>query len=260
MADLEQRRDDGVLVLTLNRPERRNALSDAMLRELIAALEEAAGDPEVGAVVLAGAGGAFCAGGDVKAMASGPAPGFEERMEAFRWKHRAPMLLRQIPKVVVAAVEGAAFGAGLGLALACDLRVASASARFGTAFARVGYSGDFGVSQFLLQLVGPARARELLILAEPVGAEEALRIGMATRVVPDGTALEEAVALARRLAAGPRVAYGYMKRNLLAAETLDLQGMLDMEAIHQVRAGMTEDFREAALAFTEKRTPVFRGR
>ena len=163
-------------------------------------------------------------------------------------------------KVTIAMVRGAAAGAGLSLALECDLRVASDTARFATAFARVGYSGDFGGSWYLTQLVGTAKARELYYTADIVDAQQALALGIANRVVPDTRLEEEAMALAGRLARGPRVAYRYMKRNFNAAESGTLKDSLDLEAWHHTRCGMTEDHREAAKAFVEKREPVFKGR
>jgi 2-(1,2-epoxy-1,2-dihydrophenyl)acetyl-CoA isomerase len=263
MSDLLERTADGVTVLTLNRPERLNAMSRPMLDALLEALPRLAEDPSVGAVVLAGAGRGFCAGGDVKAMAEGTetagttleekAQGLRSRMEVSRWLH-------EMPKPTIAMVRGPAAGAGLSLALACDLRIAGDSARFGTAFARVGYSGDFGGSFFLTRLVGTARARELYYTADLLDAPQALALGLVNRVVPDARLEEETLALAARLARGPRTAYRYMKRNLNAAESGTLGELLDLEAWHHTRCGMTEDHREAARAFVEKREPVFRGR
>jgi 2-(1,2-epoxy-1,2-dihydrophenyl)acetyl-CoA isomerase len=254
---------DGVAVLTLNRPDRLNALSPRMLQGLLEALPRLAEDPAVGAVVLTGAGRAFCAGGDVKAMAEAReaegvtleerAQGLRSRMEVSRWLH-------ELPKPTIAMVRGAAAGAGLSLALACDLRIAGDSARFGTAFARVGYPGDFGGSFFLSALVGTAKARELYFTADLVDAAEAHRLGLVNRVVPDARLEDETLTLAARLARGPQIAYRYMKRNLNAAEHGTLAEVLDLEAWHQARCGLTEDHREAARAFVEKREPVFRGR
>ena len=254
---------DKVVVLTLNRPDRLNAMSPPMLDALLEALPRLAADPEIGVVVLTGAGRGFCAGGDVKAMAEGresagttleeKAQGLRSRMEVSRWLH-------EMPKPTLAMVRGAAAGAGLSLALACDLRVASDSARFATAFARVGYSGDFGGSWFLTQLVGTAKARELYLTADIVDAQQALALGIVNRVVPDVRLEDETMALAARLARGPRIAYRYMKRNFNAAESGTLKDLLDLEAWHHTRCGMTEDHREAAKAFVEKREPVFRGR
>lgn len=254
---------DGVATLTMNRPERLNALSRPMLDALASTLPRLAEDPAVGVVVLTGAGRAFCAGGDVKAMAEGgemPDATLEERAQALRTRMEAARLLHEMPKPTIAMVRGAAAGAGLSLALACDLRIAAESARFGTAFARVGYSGDFGGSFFLTQLVGTARARELYFTAELVDAARALAWGLVNRVVADDRLEAETMALATRLARGPRIAYRYMKRNLNAAESGTLRDVLDLEAWHHTRTGLTEDHREAARAFVEKREPVFRGR
>src|SRR5262249_41138132 len=168
--------------------------------------------------------------------------------------------LHEMPKVTIAMVRGAAAGAGLSLALACDLRVASDSARFATAFARVGYSGDFGGSWDLTPPVRPAHARGRYYTADIGDAQHALALGLANRVVPDARLEEETMALAGRLARGPRVAYRYMKRNFNAAESGTLRDSLDLEALHHTRCGMTEDHREAAKAFVEKREPLFRRR
>ena len=254
---------DGVALLTLNRPDRLNAMSQAMLDGLEEALPRLADDSSIGVVVLTGAGRGFCAGGDVRAMAEGSemagttleerAPGLRARMEVSRWLH-------EMPKPTIAMVRGAAAGAGLSLALACDLRIAGETARFGTAFARVGYSGDFGGSYFLTRLVGTAKARELYFTADLLDAQQALALGLVNRVIPDARLEEETMALATRLAQGPRIAYRYMKRNLNAAETGSLTELMDLEAWHHTRCGMTEDHREAAKAFVEKRQPVFKGR
>jgi 2-(1,2-epoxy-1,2-dihydrophenyl)acetyl-CoA isomerase len=254
---------DGVATLTLNRPERLNALSAPILDGLLAALSRLAADSAVGAVVLTGAGRAFCAGGDVKAMAEGrefAETGLEDKAHGLRSKMEVSRLLHEIPKPTIAMVRGAAAGAGLSMALACDLRVAGESAKFATAFARVGYSGAFGGSWFLTQLVGTAKARELYYTAEIVDARHAMALGIVNRVVPDETLEDEALTLARKLAQGPRVALRYMKRNMNAAETQTLAQCLDLEALHHTRTGFTEDHKEAARAFVEKREPVFKGR
>ena len=262
-ADLLEVVKDGVAVLTFNRPDRLNALNRPMLDALMEALPRLAEDSAVGAVVVTGAGRAFCSGGDVKAMAEGAGDlggqGMEERAHALRTRMEVSRWLHELPKPTIAMVRGAAAGAGLSIALACDLRVASDNARFGTAFARVGYSGDFGGSYFLTQLVGTAKARELYFTADLVDAPQALALGMVNRVVPDASLEQETMALATRLAQGPRVAYRYMKRNLNAAEHASLAECFDLEAWHHTRTGMTEDHREAARAFVEKRAPVFKG-
>ena len=257
--DLLEAIDGGVAVLTLNRPDRLNALSEEMVASLCSALPRLGADPAVGAIVLTGAGRGFCAGGDVKRMATAEQT-MEERQEGLRWRHESVRLLRTIGTVVIAAVNGPAAGAGLSLALACDLRIAARSARFRTAFAGVGFSGDFGGSWSLTRLVGTAKAREMYYLNPQIDAEEAARLGMVTQVVDDAALMDETMAIARRIANGPRIAFSYMKRNLHAAETEPLQTVLDMEALGQARTGATEDHKEAARAFVEKRAPVFRGR
>ncbi len=259
MPDLIETVEDGVATLTLNRPERLNAFSPEMTALLIAALTRLNTDSAVGAILLTGAGRGFCAGGDVKRMSTATET-LEERQESLRTRHQVITLLRTIGKVVIAAVNGPAAGAGFSLALACDLRIAAQSARFRTAFAGMGYSGDFGGTWSLTRLVGTAKARELYYLDPVIDAAEAERLGLVTRVVEDAALLDTARTMARRIADGPRIAFGIMKRNLHAAETEPLQTVLDMEAAGQARAGMTEDHREAAQAFVEKRRPVFRGR
>ena len=261
--DLIEQVKDGVAVLTLNRPDRLNAMSRPMLDALLEALPRLAEDPEIGVVVLTGAGRGFCAGGDVKAMAEGNELGghtMEERAQALRSRMETSRWLHEMPKPTIAMMRGPAAGAGLSLAMACDMRIASDTIRLGTAFARVGYSGDFGGSYYLTQLVGTAKARELYFTADLLDAQQALGLGLVNRVVADARLEEETMALASRLARGPRVAYRYMKRNMNAAETASLKDMLDLEAWHHTRTGMTEDHREAARAFVEKREPQFKGR
>ena len=259
--DLLARVEDGVAVLTMNRPERRNAFSGEMLRALAETLAAVEVDDEVGCVVLTGAGGGFCAGGDVKGMAaaSQDGVGFDAQVHRQRLNHHATAgRLHRMPKPTIAALPGAAAGAGLSLALACDLRYASPNAVMTTAFARVGFAGDYGGTWFLTRLVGPSKARELYFFAERVSADEALRLGLLNAVFDD---LEsEVLARAKRLAAGPRVAYRYMKENLNRALEADLEEVLDLEATHHLRTGLTEDHREAASAFVEKREPQFHGR
>jgi 2-(1,2-epoxy-1,2-dihydrophenyl)acetyl-CoA isomerase len=260
--------EDGVATLTFNRPERRNALSAGMFTGLERALIEAASADDIRCVVLTGAGGAFCAGGDVKGMAegqgsgdSGGGRGVDGAVQRQRQWHRATSArLYELPKPVVASLPGAAAGAGLALALACDLRIAAESAVLLTAFANVGFSGDFGGTFFLTQLVGSAKARELYYLSERIDAREAERIGLVNRVVAAEKLEAETRELAARLAHGPSVAYGYMKENLNRAVGGELYECLDAEATHHVHTAFTEDHRNAVKAFVEKRTPVFRGR
>ena len=260
MPDLLEAVENGVAWLTLNRPERLNALSPEMTGSLSETLQRLATDREVGAIVITGAGRGWCAGGDVKTMeARGRDQTVEDRAEGLRRSHQLPLLLRTMPKIVIAAINGPVAGAGLGLALACDLRIAGRSARFGTAFARIGYSGDYGGSWSLTRLIGTAKARELYFTADIIDADKAAELGIVNRVVGDDELLAETMSLARRIADGPLVALGYMKRNLLAAETEDFQTVLDLEAEHQARCAFTEDHKEAVAAFVEKRRPVFKG-
>ena len=268
--DLLARVEDGVGVLTMHRPHRRNALSPAMLGALGRMLARFEVDDEVGCVVVTGAGGAFCSGGDVKAMAGvadegGGAGarrvGLDERIHLQRLDQRAVSgRLFEMPKPTLASLPGPAAGAGLSIALACDLRYAAASAVLTTAFARVGFAGDYGGTWFLTRLVGPSKARELYFLSPRLSAAEAEALGMLNGVFPDESLEDESMAIARRLAAGPRVAYRYMKENLNRAVFGELGECLDMEAAHHIRTGLTDDHREAAAAFVEKRDPVFKGR
>ena len=179
-----QKLDHGLLTITMNRPDRRNALNPDMTRGLVEAARRAAEDHEVRAVLLRGAGGTFCVGGDVKSMAEGRAPlPFEAKMANLRRGMEVSRILHEMPKPVVAQVDGAAAGAGLSIALACDLRVASASAKITTAFAKVGLSGDYGGTYFLTHLLGSAKARELYLTSPVLTAQEALALGIVTRVV-----------------------------------------------------------------------------
>jgi 2-(1,2-epoxy-1,2-dihydrophenyl)acetyl-CoA isomerase len=256
--------EDRVAILTMNRPERRNAFSNPMLEGLAAALRDAEQAADVGCVVLTGAGGAFCAGGDVKAMAEGGGGedrGIDAAIHAQRLIQRETAgRIYTMPKPVIAALPGAAAGAGFSLALSCDLRIAADTAVLLTAFARVGFSGDWGGSYFLTQLVGSAKARELYFLSERVDAKEAERLGLVNQVVPAANLEEHSLALARRLASGPTVAYRYMKENLNRAVGGDAMQCLDLEATHHVHTGRTRDHREATKAFVEKREPIFEGR
>jgi 2-(1,2-epoxy-1,2-dihydrophenyl)acetyl-CoA isomerase len=260
MSDLLEAIEDGVAWLTLNRPERLNALSTEMTGALTDALNRFATDREVGCVVIGGAGRGWCSGGDVKSMeARGRDQTVEDRVEGLRRSHQLPLLMRNCPKPIVGMINGPVAGAGLGLALACDIRVAGKSARFGTAFVRIGYSGDYGGTWSLTRLVGTAKARELYLLGDVIDAEEAYRLGVVNRLVDDDKLRDETMNLARRLADGPRVALGYIKKNLFAAETEPFQTVLDLEAEHQARCAFTEDHKEAVAAFNEKRRPVFKG-
>ena len=264
--DLLASLDEGVLTLTLNRPEARNAMSRAMIEALASQLAAAEVDPAVKCVVLTGAGKGFCAGGDVKGMAArGDGTVGDNTIDGAihlqRISQRATAgKLFKMPKPTIAALPGAAAGAGLSLALACDLRIMSSTAIMTTAFARVGFSGDYGGTYFLTQLVGSAKARELYYLSDRVSAEEALRLGLANWVCAPDELVSRTREIARRLASGPTVAYRYMKENLNRAMAGEVDDCLDLEATHHIHCGQTEDHREATKAFVDKREPVFKGR
>jgi 2-(1,2-epoxy-1,2-dihydrophenyl)acetyl-CoA isomerase len=264
--DLLASLDEGVLTLTLNRPEARNAMSGAMTAALAAQLAAAELNREVKCVVLTGAGKGFCAGGDVKGMAaSGDGTVGENTIDGAIHRQRVNQRatagkLFGMPKPTIAALPGAAAGAGLSLALACDLRIMASNAILTTAFARVGFSGDYGGTYFLTQLVGSAKARELYYLSDRVSADEALRLGLANWVCEPEELAAKTREVALRLARGPTVAYRYMKENLNRAMGGDVDDCLDLEATHHVHCGQTQDHREASKAFVEKREPVFVGR
>ncbi len=269
-------RPDGVAVVTLNRPDSLNAMGGQLMPMLAEILQQAAGDRHVRCVVLTGAGRAFCAGGDVKGMAAGrdaisggngaaggersPAALFAAGVEQLRQvQRRTSLMLHTMPKPTIAMVNGHAVGAGLSLALACDIRIASDRAKMGTIFRNVGFSGDFGGSFFLQRIVGSGKARELYFTGEVLDAAAALQIGMVNRVVEHDQLEAETMALASQLASGPTLAYGRMKENLNRAENSDLATLLDQEALNMQLSGTTSDHREAAKAFVEKRTPTFGG-
>jgi 2-(1,2-epoxy-1,2-dihydrophenyl)acetyl-CoA isomerase len=251
-------RAEGIATLTLNRPGARNALDLTMRAELVSALDEIEADEAVRAVILTGAGGHFCAGGDVKTMT--------RRHTAAEGRARVELLNRFIarlfhfPKPTLAMVDGVAVGAGCNLALACDLVVASDRARFGQVFARIGLVPDGGGTWLLPRLVGLARAKELVFTAEIIGAAEALRIGLINRVVAAADLEREARALARTIAAGPPGALALAKTLLNRASVVDLAAALDLEAFAQAQAITSEDHAEGVRAFLEKRPPRFTGR
>ena len=295
--------DGAVATITLNRPQARNALTAELKTALLGALRQAASSPQVRAVLITGAGRAFCAGQELRehaelldaagqheaapaagappsgapaartpagsASAVSPAPaglpaepmGAPAPLDTVR-EHYNPLVLaiRSMPKPVIAAVNGVAAGAGAGLAFACDFRIAAQGASFLMAFARVGLAADTGVSWTLPRLAGAGRAAELLMLAEPIRAAQALELGLVTQVVADADLPSAAGALAARLAAGPTAAYAGIKEQLNYAAAHGLAEALDKEAEVQAALGRTADHRAATLAFTRKEEPSFLGR
>jgi 2-(1,2-epoxy-1,2-dihydrophenyl)acetyl-CoA isomerase len=251
--------EDGVLTLTLNRPDRMNAFNGALHEALAAAVNRAAADDACRVVLLTGAGKGFCSGQDLADRAVAPGgerPDLGASIEA-RYN---PLIraLRALPKPVVCAVNGAAAGAGANVALACDIVVAAKSAKFLQAFARIGLVPDSGGTWVLPRLVGEARARALMMLADPIGAEEAEAWGMIYRAVDDDQLMGVAREIAMRLAAGPTHAYGLMKRAFLAASSNSLDAQLDLERDLQREAGKADEYIEGVRAFLEKRPADFR--
>ncbi|OFX04160.1 MAG: enoyl-CoA hydratase [Alphaproteobacteria bacterium RIFCSPHIGHO2_12_FULL_66_14] len=255
---------DGVALITLNRPEARNAMSDRLTPALRTQIKERGGDPDVGALLITGAGTAFCSGGDVKGMGDRGTRGamsFEDRLSDLRVRQTLLTgALVGVRKPTIAALPGAAAGAGLAIALACDIRIAAQSAFVSTGYARVGLSGDYGIAWLLTRAVGSARARELMFTAERVDSERCERIGLVNRVVPDDKLQAKAFALAKSLAEGPRVALRNMKDNLDDALHIDHAMALYREAERLVQSSRTDDHKEAVRAFVEKRKPKFVGR
>ena len=255
---------EGVALITLNRPEARNALSDKLTPALRTQIRERGEDPDVGAILITGAGTAFCSGGDVKGMGGrGPRSqmSLEERLADLRWRQaNLTGALVAVRKPTIAALPGAAAGAGLAIALACDVRIAARSAFVSTGYAKIGLSGDYGIAWLLTRAVGPARARELMFTSERVDAERCERIGLVNRIVEDAKLQDEAFAFAKSLAEGPRLALASIKDNLDDALHIDYATALHREAERLVRASRTADHKEAVQAFVEKRKPVFKGR
>ena len=256
--------DGGIATLTMNRPEARNAMSGDMIAALLEALPRLGADNSVRCVVLTGAGSAFCAGGDVKGFAAsggggGKPPTLEQRAQTLRPGFEVARLLHELPKPTLAAIPGAAAGAGLSLALACDLRIAVDTAKMTTAFAKVGLSGDYGMSYFLPLLVGQSKARELLFTAPLVTGAEALELGLINRAVSADDYEAAVQACALELSQSATVAIGYMKKNLNSAATSTLSELLDREAAHMARCFTTQDHKQAVQAFVAKEAPLFTG-
>ncbi len=263
-SDLLETFHDGIATLTINRPQSRNSMTTEVMQGLSEAMPRLANDPAVRLVVLTGAGGAFCAGGDVKGFVN-KEPGsanslpFEQNVSLLRASMEVSRWLHEMPKPTLAVISGPAAGAGLSLALACDLRIAADDTKLTTAFSKIGLSGDFGGSYFLNHLVGAAKAREMYFTGEVVLGAQAVLIGLVNRSVPKDQLAQAAQAWALELAALPTLAIGYMKRNLNAGLRGSLSEVLDLEAIHMIRTFETEDHKAAAIAFIEKKLPQFLG-
>jgi 2-(1,2-epoxy-1,2-dihydrophenyl)acetyl-CoA isomerase len=253
---------DGIVTLTLNRPERLNALGDTLREDLHDAIVRASDDPEVRVIILTGAGRGFCAGGDMKA-----------RHEAQEGNRGRPLLdkvaplrdktvlaMRDAPQPIIAAVNGPAAGAGMNLALACDMRLASTTARFGETFVKRGLHVDWGGTYFLPRLVGMAKACELIFTGDMIDAEEALALGLVSKVVPPDQLLPTTLELARTIAAGPPIAIRLAKRALYNNQAVDLHAAMEFETFAQNICSETEDAKEGIRAFVEKRPPRFQGR
>ncbi|MDD9910720.1 MAG: enoyl-CoA hydratase-related protein [Ahrensia sp.] len=254
---------DGVFTIVLDRPEARNAMTGEMWVMLLDALETAQRDESIGCVVLTGAEGAFCAGGDVKGFAERLSGQSKAKLEddIGRIQHivRTSKLLHTMPKVTIAAINGAAAGAGLSLALACDLRIMADDAKLTTAFANIALSGDFGGAYFLSKIVGQAKARELFFLSPTLTGAEAAAAGVVNRSVPRDAFTTTVAAAAGHIANGPKSTLAAMKANFNLAETASLDDYLMVEAERMARSFYTSDHREAAMAFVEKRKPNFSG-
>ena len=255
---IETRRDGAVMTITLDRPAKKNALTLDMRGELTRAFIEAQSDDAVRAVVLAATGDSFCAGADVESMGRDDVKSARHRL-----KHHAHGMIRalyDIEKPVIAAVRGTSAGIGWSLALACDLTIASETARFSAIFARRGLAPDGGCAFFLARLVGLARAREIVFSTRFVGAEEARGLGIVLDVVPDGELEGRAQAKAAELAAQPTLALGMAKRMLQRALSPGLEDFLEYEAVVQTQMMQSADFKEGVASFREKRPPTFEGR
>jgi len=271
---LVQLDDAGILTVTLNRPESKNAIDTVTQRLMLEAFHDAARSPAVRVVIMRGAGQSFSSGGDVRSLGA-PDPDdpiacqwsndpvwneLEARGDRLRHFMEASHLLHRMGKPTIAMVRGPVVGMGLSLALACDFRVASGTAFFMTGFSRIGMCGDFGGSYFMTKLIGPSRTLELFMLNERLSADEAVRLGLVNRLVPDADLESRTFEFARQLARGPAVALRYIKENVHAALDGTFEQYLDVEARNNVRCRLTQDCKEALSAFAEKREPRFVGR
>jgi 2-(1,2-epoxy-1,2-dihydrophenyl)acetyl-CoA isomerase len=267
---LLEKRDDGIALLTLNRPDRMNALSEAMGDLFAGHLADCELDPKVRCIVITGAGRGFCAGGDVGGMKERTAAGeanergmlasVDERIRLLRARQdRSVMRLHTMAKPTVAIINGAAIGAGLSFAIACDIRLMGDGAKLSAGFGKMGLSGDMGGTYFLSKLVNTSIARELCFTTEMIDAQRALQLGLVNRVYPQAKLMEEGMAYCAKLAAGPTSAFGRMKENLNFASTGSIKETLDFEARNMVLGSLSGDHKEAVAAFMEKRPPKFTG-
>ncbi len=264
MSDLEYGVKDHIATLLLNRPEKKNAFTDDMLRQWRQSLLDAQDDPDVRVIVVTGAGDAFCSGGDLGRRShqlTAEQPTVLERKQRFgKTTHSVALTIPQIDKPIIAAVNGAAAGAGMDMALMCDIRIAARSARFAEAYVRVGLIPGNGGCYYLPRIVGVGRALEMLLTGEFVGAEEALRIGLVNHVYDDDKFLASAYAYAGKIAAMPPVAVGMIKRAVYQSLTCDLRTSLELIASQMTIVQTTEDYREAITAYKGKRAGVYKGR
>jgi enoyl-CoA hydratase/carnithine racemase len=253
---------DRIATLTLNRPDRLNALGGTLREDLYAAVMQSASDPNVGVLVITGAGRGFCSGGDVKSMnereQAGQSSTIDERLAPLR--DRCILAMRDCPKPIIAAINGAAAGAGMNLALACDMRIASTAAKFSQAFVKRGLAPDWAGSYFLPRVVGIAKACELIFTGDSIDAAEAFRLGIVNTVVAPEELMNAAYSLARKIAGVAPVAVAISKRAIYHNQEVDLRAALEFETFAQGICKDTEDHKEGVKAFVEKRAPVFRGR
>ena len=252
---------DGIALLVLNRPEKLNALNNELATHLNSALERLSDNHSVRVVVITGAGRAFCAGGDLAAIGKGRQAGDAKQLEPLLRSGMAAVLaIRTMPQPVIAAVNGAAAGAGMNVALAADIRIAAEEAMFGENFAKVGLFPDFGGTFFLPQLVGPSVAAEMFYTGEMINAQTALRLGIVNRVVPGSQLENEVKALAQKIALGPPLPIRAVKQTLFSSQRQALEQALEAEVQHQLRCYLSEDCLEGVQAFFEKRPPRFSGK
>jgi enoyl-CoA hydratase/carnithine racemase len=260
MSDLLYEKKDKIATITLNRPDKLNAFTGPMIEAWAKSLADAQADPEVNVIVVTGSGRAFCAGGDVARMGQGEPTPLDHKNSLWEGVHRVPKTLETVDKPVIAMVNGLAVGAGMGMTVMCDVRIAAQSARFSTGYVRVGLVPGDGDTYFLPRLIGTARALELLWTADFIEAPEALRLGIVNRVVPADKLPEETYAFARRVADGPQVPVRMIKRLVYQSMRLDLRTHLDLVSSHMAVVRETEDHKEGVQAFKDKRPPKFKGR